>query len=87
MPLRPSEPSIFVEPYRSPSFTDEEAHAFLAQPVGRLISSIVPDNKPYQAVARRLGETRGPRETIATGDRSYTCDIWSIACTDWLRRG
>jgi RimJ/RimL family protein N-acetyltransferase len=62
-------------------------YAFLTQPVDRLISCIDPGNKPSQAVAMRLGETKGPRKDIVIGGRKYVCDIWSIAREEWLRRG
>jgi RimJ/RimL family protein N-acetyltransferase len=62
-------------------------YAFLTQPVDRLISCIDPGNKASQAVAMRLGETKGPRQDIVIGGRKYVCDIWSITREDWQRRG
>jgi len=80
------------KPYWGQGYATEAAaaamrYAFLTQPVDRLISCIDPDNKPSQAVARRLGETQGPRQDLIIGGRTYVCDIWSIARADWLRRG
>lgn len=60
--------------------------AFLTQPVDRLISCIDPENVRSQAVALRLGETKGPRQDIVIGGRIYVCDIWSITRADWRLR-
>ena len=79
------------KPYWGHGYATEAAaaavrYAFLTQPVDRLISCIYPENKASQAVARRLGETKGPRHNIVIGGRNYVCDIWSIARADWQRR-
>jgi RimJ/RimL family protein N-acetyltransferase len=78
-------------PYWGKGYATEAAaaamrYAFLTQPVDRLISCIDPDNARSQAVARRLGETKGPRQDRVIGGRTYACDIWSIARADWQRR-
>jgi len=61
------------------------AYGFLTQPVDRLISVIDPRNAPSQAVATRLGETRGERREIVHNGKTFTADIWSIAREDWRR--
>lgn len=79
------------KPYWGKGYATEAAavsmrYAFLTQPVDRLISCIDPDNKPSQAVAARLGETKGKRSEIVTGGRAYPIDIWSITRVEWSRR-
>ncbi len=61
-------------------------YAFLTQPVDRLISCIDPDNKASQAVAARLGETKGERSEVVMSGRTYVFDIWSISRVEWSRR-
>lgn len=77
-------------PYWGSGYATEAARAamgygFLTQPVEKLISLIHPDNVASQAVARRLGESKGPRHEQPFGKQSFTCDIWSIARSEWLR--
>lgn len=60
--------------------------AFLTQPVDRLISNIDPDNTPSQAVALRLGETKGMRTALKVGGKDYPIDIWAITRGEWQRR-
>jgi len=79
------------KPYWGQGYATEAAkvsmrYGFLTQPVDRLISVIDPDNKPSQAVAARLGETKGPRQDIVIGGNSFTADIWSITRAEWQRR-
>jgi RimJ/RimL family protein N-acetyltransferase len=78
-------------PYWGHGYATEAAaasmrYAFLTQPVDKVISCIDPDNKASQAVAMRLGETKGPRHEIVVGARSYPVDVWSIAREDWQKR-
>jgi RimJ/RimL family protein N-acetyltransferase len=61
-------------------------YAFLTQPVDRLISNIDPDNTASQAVAARLGETRGERTALTVAGKDYPVDIWSITRGEWQRR-
>jgi RimJ/RimL family protein N-acetyltransferase len=75
-------------PYWGGGYATEAArvamdYAFATQPVDRLISCIDPDNAASQAVARRLGETKGERRTLHIGGKDYAVDIWSIARADW----
>jgi RimJ/RimL family protein N-acetyltransferase len=58
-------------------------YAFLTQPVDKLISCIDPDNAPSQAVARRLGETKGVRTELVVGGRSFPIEIWEISRSKW----
>jgi RimJ/RimL family protein N-acetyltransferase len=61
-------------------------YAFLTQPAAKIISCIDPDNAPSQAVARRLGETKGERRALTVGGKDYPIDIWFITRDEWLRR-
>jgi RimJ/RimL family protein N-acetyltransferase len=61
-------------------------YAFLTQPVDRLISNIDPENAPSQAVAVRLGETRGERIALKVAGKDYPVDIWAITRGEWQRR-
>jgi RimJ/RimL family protein N-acetyltransferase len=60
-------------------------YAFLTQNLDRVISVIQIDNAPSQAVAKRLGETRGPRHDIVHGGKTFVTDLWSIDRADWAR--
>ena len=61
-------------------------YAFLTQPVDRMISCIDPENTPSQAVAARIGETKGELRTLRSGGKDFDVDIWSIARDEWQRR-
>ena len=61
-------------------------YAFMTQPVDKIISCIDPDNAPSQAVAKRIGETKGARTAIRSAGKDYPVDIWSIARGEWQRR-
>ena len=61
-------------------------YAFLTQPVPRLISCIDPENVPSQAVAQRIGETRGERRALRVAGKDFPVDIWSITRDEWQRR-
>ena len=78
-------------PYWGQGYASEAAaaalrFAFLTQTVERMISCIDPDNAPSQAVALRIGETKGERLTLRTGGKDYPVDIWSITRGEWQRR-
>lgn len=62
-------------------------YAFLTQPVDRIISCIDPENKASQAVALRVGETKGPPKELSIAGHAFVVDIWSITRADWLKRG
>jgi RimJ/RimL family protein N-acetyltransferase len=79
------------KPYWGQGYATEAASAamnygFLTQPVERLISLIDPDNKASQAVAQRLGESRGADYALVIGGKSYATQIWSIGRDEWRRR-
>lgn len=79
------------KPYWGMGYATEAArqamnYGFLTQPIDRLISVINPDNKPSQAVAQRLGETRGPDCPVVVGGKTYATQIWSIGREEWRRR-
>lgn len=61
-------------------------YGFLTQNVERLISCIDPENKASQAVALRLGETKGPAQQLTVSGETFTVDVWSIARAEWERR-
>jgi len=78
-------------PYWGQGYASEAAaaalrFAFLTQPVERMISCIDPDNRPSQAVAVRIGETKGERQSIRAGGKDYPVDIWSITRGEWQQR-
>jgi RimJ/RimL family protein N-acetyltransferase len=78
-------------PYWGRGYATEAAkasmrYAFLTQPVDRIISCIDPDNRASQAVALRLGETKGPAQEIVIAGRTDIVDIWSISREDWQKR-
>jgi RimJ/RimL family protein N-acetyltransferase len=78
------------KPYWGMGYATEAAacamrYAFLTQPVTKLISCIHPDNVASQAVASRLGETKGARSEIVTGGQAFPIDIWEISRTDWQK--
>ena len=60
-------------------------YAFLTQPVAKILSCIDPANKASQAVAIRLGETKGAPHEIVMGGKAYACDLWSITRDEWRR--
>ena len=62
------------------------SYGFLTQSVDRLISCIDPGNHASQAVARRIGEQKGPRQDLVVGGQAYPVDIWSITRAEWERR-
>lgn len=79
------------KPYWGKGYATEAAeiamrYAFLTQPADRIISCIHPDNVPSQAVALRLGETKGERSELVIGGTVFPIDIWAIARTDWEKR-
>jgi RimJ/RimL family protein N-acetyltransferase len=79
------------KPYWGAGYATEAAAAamrygFLTQKVNRLISCIDPDNKASQAVAARLGETKGPKQQLTVDGETFTVDIWSISREEWEKR-
>jgi RimJ/RimL family protein N-acetyltransferase len=79
------------KPYWGQGYATEAAEAamrfgFLTQPVERLISCIDPDNTASQAVAKRLGETKGERASLRIGGKDYPVDLWGITRSEWLKR-
>lgn len=78
-------------PYWGQGYATEAAkasmrYAFLTQPVDSVISCIDPQNTASQAVALRLGETKGPSKELSIGGHAFTVDIWSITRGDWQKR-
>jgi RimJ/RimL family protein N-acetyltransferase len=79
------------KPYWRQGYATEAAraslrYAFLTQPVDRIISCIDAGNKPSQAVALKLGESKGPPQDIVIGGKTFTADIWSITRAQWQRQ-
>ena len=60
------------------------AYGFLTQGLERIVSVIHIDNKASQALAERLGETRGPRHDVVYAGKTFPTEVWSIARADWL---
>lgn len=61
-------------------------YAFLTQSVDRIVSNIDPGNAASQAVATRLGESKGPSAQLSVNGHSFTVDVWSISREEWQRR-
>jgi RimJ/RimL family protein N-acetyltransferase len=79
------------KPYWGAGYASEAArtvmsYGFLTQPVEKLISVIHIDNKPSQAVAQRVGETKGERYDVLFGGKTYPTELWQISREDWMRR-
>jgi len=80
-----------AKPYWGNGYATEAAaasirFAFLTQPVNEVIATIHPDNKASQAVAVKLGETKGRHLEIMLGGSLYPCDVWTITRAAWLLR-
>ncbi|MEI9994992.1 MAG: GNAT family N-acetyltransferase [Rhizomicrobium sp.] len=78
-------------PYWGQGYASEAAaaalsYAFLTQPVARMISCIDPDNVASQAVARRIGESKGEFRQLRISGKDHPVDIWSITRDEWQRR-
>jgi RimJ/RimL family protein N-acetyltransferase len=79
------------QPYWGQGYATEAAraamdYAFVTQPVDRLISCIDPDNVGSQAVAQRLGETKGEVHALRVSGKDFIVDIWSITRAEWMKR-
>jgi RimJ/RimL family protein N-acetyltransferase len=61
-------------------------YAFLTQPVERVVSCIDPGNAASQAVAKRLGETKGELRMLHIAGKDFPADIWSITRAEWMKR-
>ncbi len=72
--------------YASEAATAAMNYGFLTQPVNRLISCIDSDNRASQAVAKRIGETRGERAILRIGGKDYPVDLWGITRAEWQKR-
>ena len=78
-------------PYWGQGYATESARAamnygFLTQSVDKLISLINVDNKASQAVAQRLGETRGENWDLTFAGKTHHCHIWTITREEWRKR-
>jgi len=82
---------LLGRPYWGQGYATEAARAaldraFLDMPLESVASLIDPANAPSQAVARRLGETRGPLQEFSVGPRSFSVEVWSITREAWRKR-
>lgn len=80
-----------ARPYWGMGYATEAAmvslnYAFLTQPVDEVVSTIHPENAASQAVAKKIGESKGRRLDIDLGAYVYPCDVWAISRADWLKR-
>ncbi len=78
------------KPYWGQGYATEAAraalhYAFMTQPDERIISVIHPENRASQAVAARLGETKGPFHELVIGGKAYPTEIWSISRAEWAK--
>jgi RimJ/RimL family protein N-acetyltransferase len=78
-------------PYWGQGYATEAARAamnygFLTQNVTGLISMIDPENKASQAVAVRIGETKGARMEHTIDGKMYPFDVWGITRDEWRKR-
>lgn len=71
--------------YASEAARAAMAYAFLTQDLETLISVIHVDNMASQAVATRLGETRGHAHDIVYQGKTFPTDVWSISRAAWQR--
>ena len=80
---------VLGRPYQGQGYATEAAKAsldwgFNTLPVAKLISLIDPENLASQAVAKRLGQAKGPRAALAIQGKSFPVDIWEIPRERWL---
>ena len=80
-----------ARPYWGRGYATEAAraslsYAFLTQPVDEVISTIHPENAASQAVARKIGESRGRRIDLEVRGHTYTCDVWAITRPQWRKQ-
>ena len=73
-----------VKSYRGQGYATEAAKASLEWgfnnlPVPKLVSLIDPENLSSQAVAKRLGQTKGGAATLFAQGTSFPVDIWEIS--------
>jgi RimJ/RimL family protein N-acetyltransferase len=78
--------SFWGQGYASEAARAAMNYGFLTQGVDRLISMIDPDNAPSQAVALRIGETKGERREHVIDGTLYPFDIWAITRDEWRKR-
>jgi RimJ/RimL family protein N-acetyltransferase len=62
-------------------------YAFLTRPDDRVVSNIDAGNIASQAVAKRLGEQKGPEAELTVGGETFKVDVWFITRADWSKRG
>jgi len=80
-----------ARPYWGRGFATEAAgislrYAFLTQPIDEVVSTIHPQNVASQAVARKIGESKGRFLEIEVGGDVYPCDVWAITRSEWEKR-
>ena len=75
-------------PYWGQGYATEAAKAsldwgFKNLPLPKLASLIDAENFASQAVAKRLGQTKGPPHTLVLQGKSYPVDVWEIPRERW----
>ena len=78
-------------PYWGQGYATEAAraaldYAFVTQPVDRVISCIDSGNVASQAVAMRLGETKGDGAVLRIAGHEFPVDVWGITRDEWKKR-
>lgn len=62
-------------------------YAFMTRPDDRVVSNIDAGNVASQAVAKRLGEQKGPEAELTVGEETFKVDVWFITREVWQQRG
>jgi RimJ/RimL family protein N-acetyltransferase len=58
-------------------------YAFQNFDIPELLSVIHTDNAPSQAVAKRLGESKGAPVEISYAGKTFACESWAIGRDEW----
>ncbi len=78
--------SYWGQGYASEAAAAALDYAFVTQKLDRMISLIDPENAASQAVAWRIGETKGEPCKLHSAGKDFDVDIWAITRDEWQRR-